>query len=123
MTEGNARIAQVISGLEQGFVLENVRPDLALVTPESGLTTSLTGAKMAGTDNTYPQIYVTHDRVTIRRRAWECACVLAGEFADRLTVAQRIAAMVACVGAPDGLSEDRAGAMVALAAQVIGARR
>jgi hypothetical protein len=65
---------------------------------------------------------VTRDRFLLHRRAWEAAIVLTDEYANCLTVPQWIAAMVGCIGGPDALDDERAGAMVALAAQVIGSR-
>ena len=123
MTEENARIAQVISGLEQGFVLENVRPDLALVTPEPGLTTdAFWSDQMAAPIETQARWIVTRERSSLQRRAWECAYVLAEHYAERLTLEQRIAAIVGSVATPDALTRERAGALVVLAAQVIGGR-
>jgi len=60
--------------------------------------------------------------MTLQRRAWECAYVLATDYGERLTLEQRIAAIVGSMAAPESLTRERAGAMVALAAQVIGGR-
>ena len=58
----------------------------------------------------------------LQRRAWECAYVLAEHYADRLTLDQRIAAIVGSMATPESLTRERAGALVAPAAQVIGGR-
>jgi len=60
--------------------------------------------------------------MTLQRRGWECAYVLVEHYADRLTIDQRIAAIVVSIATPESLTRERAGALVVLAAQVIGGR-